>query len=317
LKKQTFSLLFVAALLVLFWFAFRRSSAELISRLSSFSFPLVGLGFLLNVLAFAPRAARLNLLLPRGEGVPFGRAWSVSGAGTFFLQVLPFRSGELATWAAIRSVLGATWARSGAVFALSKLLDTATVLLVGVAGAAWILLVRGISVLGTAAAAACVVGAVALVVLPAASGRLLAALAPRLPEGSRRRAFADELAAGLAVARREPARYAGAALAAFAFLGLHLAAIWTTARGLGLPLDLAALAVVLLASIATAAVLPSPAGTFGPYESGFAAAAAAAAGMPLAAGAVLGTLLHLLTTLAAGVVGFPFLLERLRENRGR
>ena len=70
----------------------------------------------------------------------------------------------------------------------------------------------------------------------------------------------------------------------------------------------------LFTSIATAAVLPSPAGTFGPYESGF-AAAAALDGIPLAGGAILGGCLHLLTTLAAGLTGLPFLLSRLRENR--
>ena len=141
-------------LLVLAAVAFKSSSADLFSRLSSANPWLVALGFLLNVLAFAPRALRLNLLLPRGESVPFGRAWSVSGATTLLLQVMPFRSGEIGTWAALRSVLGATWARSAAVFALVKLLDTATLLLAGVAGAAWLLVARGTPVLGAAAAAA-------------------------------------------------------------------------------------------------------------------------------------------------------------------
>ena len=316
LSKKIFSLACVAALVVLFALAFRHSSAEISSRLSSANPLLIALGFLLNLLAFVPRAVRLNLLLPRGEGVPCGRAWSVSGATTFLLQVMPFRSGEVASWASIRTVMGATWARSGAVFALSKLLDTATLLLTGVAGAAWLLFTRGTSVLGAAAAAVCVAGAAALVFLPTVSGHFVERLAPRFPEGSRRHAFADELALGLAVARRAPARYAGAAIAAFAFLGLHLAALGITAKGLGLPLHPAALAVALLASITTAAVVPSPAGTFGPYESGFAAAAAVGGGLPLATGAVLGGLLHLLTTLAAGAVGLPFLLGRLRENPG-
>ena len=197
-----------------------------------------------------------------------------------------------------------------------EVLDTATLLLAGVAGAAWLLLGRGTAVLGAATAAACVIGAAALVFLPAVSGHLVERLAPRLPEGSRRRAFADELALGLTVARRAPARYAGAALAAFAFLAFHLAALFVTAKGLGLPLHPATLAVALLASITTAAVIPSPAGTFGPYESGF-AAAAALDGLPLATGAVLGGLLHLLTTLAAGAVGIPFFVGRLRENPPR
>ena len=313
LSKKILSLSLVVALVALFAIAFRRSSADLFSRLSHANLWFVGLGFLLNVLAFAPRALRLNLLLPRGEQVPFGRAWSVSGATTFLLQVMPFRTGEVGTWASLRSVLDATWARSAAVFALAKVLDTATVILTGVAGAAWLLLSRGTSVLGAAAAAACVAGAGLLLVLPAVSGRLVAWLLPRLPEGGRRRAVAEEVLEGLAVARRAPARYLGAALAAFAFLALHLGALFMIAKGLGLPLHPATLAVVLLASITTAAVLPSPAGTFGPYESGF-AAAAALDGLPLATGAVLGGLLHLLTTLAAGAVGLSFFLERLREN---
>ena len=315
-SKKIFSFLFAAALVALAVVAFRRSSAELSSRLSSANLSLVALGCFLNVLAFAPRALRLNLLLPRGEEVPFGLAWSVSGATTFLLQVLPFRSGEVGTWASLRAVLGATWSRSAAVFALVKILDTATLLLAGVAGAAWLLLARGTTALGTAAAAACVAGAALLVVLPAVSGGLLARLLPRLPEGTRRRAIAEEVLEGLAVARRAPERYVGAALAAFAFLALHLAALFATASGLGLPLHPATLAVALLASVTTAAVIPSPAGTFGPYESGF-AAAAALDGIPLATGAILGGLLHLLTTIVAGAVGLPFFLWRLRENPSR
>ena len=48
------------------------------------------------------------------------------------------------------------------------------------------------------------------------------------------------------------------------------------------------------------------------------AAAVALDGIPLAGGAILGGCLHLLTTLAAGLTGLPFLLShlsRLRENR--
>jgi uncharacterized membrane protein YbhN (UPF0104 family) len=314
LSKKIFSLSLGAALLALFALAFRRSSADLFFRLSSASPSLVALGFLLNVLAFAPRALRLNLLLPHGEEVPFGRAWSVSGATTFLLQVMPFRTGEVGTWASLRAVLGATWARSAAVFALVKLLDTATLLLTGVAGAAWLLLDRGTPALGAAAAGACVGGAVVLLVLPAVSGRAVAWILPRLPAGGRRRAIAEEILEGLSVARRAPGRYVGAAVAAFAFLAVHLAALLVTAKGLGLPLHPATLALALLASITTAAVIPSPAGTFGPYESGF-AAAVALDGLPLATGAVLGGLLHLLTTLAAAAVGISFFVGRLRENR--
>jgi len=157
-------------------------------------------------------------------------------------------------------------------------------------------------------------GAGVLLALPLAGGRLLASVIPKLATGSRLQAVAREAAEGLSVARREPGSYVAAAGAAGAFLALHVPALWLTALGLGLPIHPAALLVALFTSIATAVVLPSPAGTFGPYESGF-AAAAALGGIPLAGGAVLGGCLHLLTTLAAGLTGLPFLAGRLGENR--
>jgi hypothetical protein len=301
-------------LVVLVAVAFRRSSATSFSHLASANLRLVALGFLLNILAFGVRAYRFNLLLPPADRIPVATAWSLSGATTFLLQVMPFRSGEIGSWASIKAALGASWARSGAVLALVKLLDTATLLLAGLAGAAWLLFTRGTHVLGVTVAALVLLGAAFLFALPLAGGRLLVSLVPRLPENSRRHAIAREVAEGLSVARRAPGSYAMAAAAAAAFLSLHIPALWLTARGLGLPIHPATLLVALFTSIATAAVLPSPAGTFGPYESGF-AAAAALDGLPLATGAVLGGLLHLLTTLAAGAVGLPFLLGRLRENR--
>jgi uncharacterized membrane protein YbhN (UPF0104 family) len=314
LSKKIFGAVLALALLALLAIAFRTSSAENFSRLSSANPWLVALGFLLNILAFGARAYRLNLLLPPADRIPVATAWSLSGATTFLLQVMPFRSGEIGSWASIRAALGASWARSGAVLALVKLLDTATLLLAGLAGAAWLLFTRGTNVLGVSVAALVLLGAAFLLALPLAGGRLLVSLVPRLPENSRRHAFAREVAEGLSVARRAPGDYAMATAAAAAFLAIHVPALWVTARGFGLPIHPATLLVALFASIATSAVLPSPVGTFGPYESGF-AAAAALDGLPLATGAVLGGLLHLLTTLAAGLTGLPFFLSRLRENR--
>jgi uncharacterized membrane protein YbhN (UPF0104 family) len=313
-NRKILGVVCATALLALFVVAFRNSSADLSSRLASANPWLVALGFLLNVLAFGARAFRFNLLLSRADRIPVATAWSLSGATTFLLQVMPFRSGEIGSWASIRGALGASWARSGAVLALVKLLDTATLLLAGLAGAAWLLFARGTHVLGIGVAVLVLLGAAFLLALPLAGGRLLVSLVPRLPENSRRHAFAREVAEGLSVARRAPGSYAMAAAAAAAFLAFHVPALWVTARGLGLSIHPATLLVALFTSIATAAVLPSPAGTFGPYESGF-AAAAALDGLPLATGAVLGGLLHLLTTLAAGLTGLPFLLSRLRENR--
>jgi hypothetical protein len=314
LSKKIFGALLSAALLALVVLAIMRSPAEMFSSLSDAQPLLLATGFLLNILAFGVRAVRLNLLLSPADRIPFATAWSLSGATTFLLQVMPFRSGEIASWASIRAALGASWARSAAVFALVKVLDTATLLLAGLAGAAWLLFARGTHVLGFTVAALVFLGTGMLLALPLAGGRLLASLVPRLPEGGRRQAIAREVAEGLSVARREPGSYALAAASAGAFLALHVPALWLTARGLGLPIHPATLAVALLTSIATAAVLPSPAGTFGPYESGF-AAALALDGISLAGGAILAGCLHLLTTLAAGLTGLPFLLSRLRENR--
>jgi uncharacterized membrane protein YbhN (UPF0104 family) len=314
LSKKIFGLALALALLALVVVAFRNSSADLASHLASANPWLVALGFLLNILAFGARAYRLNLLLPPTDRIPVATGWSLSGATTFLLQVMPFRSGEIGSWASIKSALGASWARSGAVLALVKLLDTATLLLAGLAGTAWLLFTRRTHVLGIGVAALVLLGAAFLLALPLAGGRLLVSLVPRLPENSRRHAIAREVVEGLSVARRAPGSYALAASAAAAFLALHVPALWLTARGLGLPIHPATLLVALFASIATAAILPSPAGTFGPFESGF-AAAAALDGLPLATGAVLGGLLHVLTTLAAGLTGLPFLLSRLRENR--
>jgi uncharacterized membrane protein YbhN (UPF0104 family) len=314
LSKKIFGAAIVLALLALLVVAFRKSSADLFLHLASANPWIVALGFLLNILAFGVRAFRFNLLLPPADRIPVATAWSLSGATTFLLQVMPFRSGEIGSWASIRAALGASWARSGAVLALVKLLDTATLLLAGLAGAAWLLFTHGTHVLGVGVAALVLLGAAFLLALPLAGGRLLVSLVPRLPENSRRHAIAREVADGLSVARRAPGSYAMATAAAAAFLALHVPALWLTARGLGLPIHPATLLVALFTSIATAAVLPSPAGTFGPYESGF-AAATALDGVPLATGAVLGGLLHLLTTLAAGAVGLPFFLGRLRENR--
>jgi uncharacterized membrane protein YbhN (UPF0104 family) len=314
LSKKIFGVACAVALLALLAVAFRKFSADIVPRLASANLWLVALGFLLNILAFGVRAFRFNFLLLPADRIPFATAWSLSGATTFLLQVMPFRSGEIASWASIRAALGASWARSAAVLALVKLLDTATLLLTGLAGAAWLLFARGTHVLGFTVAALVFLGTGLLLALPLAGGRLLASLVPRLPEGGRRKAIAREVAEGLSVARREPGSYALAAAAAGAFLALHVPALWLTARGLGLSIHPAALSVALFTSIATAAVLPSPAGTFGPYESGF-AAALALDGIPLAGGAILGGCLHLLTTLAAGLTGLPFLLSRLRENR--
>jgi len=263
--------------------------------------------------AFATRSVRLNLLLPRDERLPFLRGASLSAAATFLLQVIPFRGGEVASWAAYRKALGSGWARSGAVFALVKAVDSAALLLVGLAGAAVLGVRRGAPVLGALAAALVFLGAVSLVLAPRAAGTLLEKLADRFPVGSRRRRAAEETAGGLAIARTEPGRYALSIAASLAFLAGHLVALLLVCRGLGVSASLAGLAFASLTSITTAAVIPSPAGTFGPMESGF-AAGLLLDGVPLAPGLVAAALVHLVTTATAGLCGLPLLLGRTTDR---
>ena len=214
LSKKIFSISFATALLALVVLAIRRSPAEIFSSFRNAQPAFLVAGFLLNILAFGVRAFRFNLLLLPADRIPFATAWSLSGATTFLLQVMPFRSGEIASWASIRTALGASWARSAAVLALVKLLDTATLLLAGLAGAAWLLFARGTHALGFTVAGLVFLGTGLLLALPLAGGRLLASLVPRLPEGGRRQAIAREVAEGLSVARREPGSYALAAAGA-------------------------------------------------------------------------------------------------------
>lgn len=264
-------------------------------------------GALVYAAAFSARSFRLNLLLQPAERLPFLRGASLSAAATFLLQVIPFRGGEVASWAAYGKALGSGWARSGAVFALVKAVDTAALLLVGLAGAALLGLRRGAPALGGTAAALVLLGALALLLGPRLAGSLLRALARRLPDGSRRREAAAQLAEGLAIARTAPGRYALSVLASLAFLAGHLAALALILRGLGVPASVAGLAFASLTSVTTASVIPSPAGTFGPMESGF-AAGLLLDGVPLARGLVGATLLHLVTTATAGLCGLPFLV---------
>jgi uncharacterized membrane protein YbhN (UPF0104 family) len=271
-------------------------------------------GALVYAAAFSARSVRLNLLLPPAGRLPFLRGASLSAAATFLLQVIPFRGGEVASWAAYKRALGGGWARSGAVFALVKAVDTAALFLFGLAGAAVLGLRRGAPALGATAAGLVLAGALGLLLAPRLAGSLLGSLAARLPEGSKRRDAAAHLAEGLEIARTEPGRYALSAAASLAFLGGHLVALTLILRGLGLSASLAGLAFASLTSITTAAVIPSPAGTFGPMESGF-AAGLLLDGVPLAEGLLGAALLHLVTTATAGLCGLPFLARRRSAGR--
>ncbi len=290
-----------------------RAPADVLGRLARARPELLAAGIAVYALAFAARAARLNLLLPPADRVPFGRAWAASGATTFLLQVLPFRGGEVASWALYRRVLDTGWARAGAVFVLVKTLDSAAFLLAGLAGAAALAARSGVPVLGGATAAAFAAGTILLVLLPRLGVPLVEAAARRFPERPRLSRGLGELAVGLRVARESPRAYLLAFGGAVAFLAGHFAALALLFDALGLTPSLAVLAVASLTSVLSAAVLPSPAGTFGPMESGFAAGLALEA-IPLPLGAAAATAVHLLTTVACGLVGLPLLLRRGDER---
>lgn len=288
--------------------------ADVFDRLGKARPGLIAAGVVIYALGFAARAARLNLLLPPSDRIPFGRAWAVSGATTFLLQVLPFRGGEVASWALYRRVLGTGWARAGAVFVLVKTLDSAAFLLAGLAGAAALALRSGIPVLGGATAVAVAAGTILLVLMPRLGVPVVEAAARRFAARPRLARGLGELAEGLRVAREAPGAYLLAFAGAVAFLAGHFAALALLFAALGLTPSLPALAVASLASVLSAAVLPSPAGTFGPMESGF-AAGLALEGVPLALGATVTGAVHLLTTLACGVVGLPLLLRKESSKR--
>ena len=308
LRRAALTLLWLA-LLALVARHVAHAPAEVFGRLSEARPWLLLAGGAVYALGFAARALRLNLLLPPAGRIPFGRAWAVSGATTFLLQVLPFRGGEVASWALYRRVLGTGWARAGAVFVLVKTLDSAAFLLAGLAGAAALALRGGAPVLGGVTAVAVAAGVVLLVLLPRLGAPLAAWASRRLSARPRLARGLAELADGLRVAREEPRAYLLAFAGALAFLAGHFGALALLFAALGLSPSLAALAVASLASVLSAAVFPSPAGTFGPMEGGF-AAGLALEGVPLALGATATGAVHLVTTLACGVVGLPLLLRR-------
>ena len=62
--------------------------ADVLDRLGKARPGLIAAGVVIYALGFAARAARLNLLLPPADRIPFGRAWAVSGATTFLLSLI-------------------------------------------------------------------------------------------------------------------------------------------------------------------------------------------------------------------------------------
>jgi uncharacterized membrane protein YbhN (UPF0104 family) len=116
---------------------------------------------------------------------------------------------------------------------------------------------------------------------------------------------AMEAAEGLRVAREKPAAYALALCGSVAFLAGHLTMLWLVMKGLGVKASLAGLAFATLSSVLLTNV-PSPAGTFGPMETGF-AAALVLDGVTAGTGVAAAAAAHVLATAVAGLLGLPLL----------
>jgi uncharacterized membrane protein YbhN (UPF0104 family) len=97
------------------------------------------------------------------------------------------------------------------------------------------------------------------------------------------------------------------------YLVLHLAGIRMVLEALGFPISIALVAAATVASVTAATMLPSPAGTFGSSEAGF-ASALAAAGIPIATGFVLASAVHLAIVATSCFLALPLLPSLTRKK---
>lgn len=287
------------------------SRDDLRQRLAEARPGLLIAGLALCLSSFAARGLRLNLLLPAPERLPFPRAVSVSAAANFLYHVVPFRGGEPAALALYRASIGVGWLRAGAIYAMVRAVDAATLVLAGLLGGAVLSLRHGHPALGAVNALGAGATATFLLGLPLGGGRVLTWLGRRLPEGRPRQASL-EVASALAVAVARPGLYAGAISGALAFLAVSFAGTALMLRGLGATASLAGVAFASWAASLPGTFVPSPAGTFGTMEPGY-AAALAVDGLPVATAAVAMTVIHALTVAATGVLALPALLRARRR----
>jgi uncharacterized membrane protein YbhN (UPF0104 family) len=310
-SKKVLGGLCSVVLLALFVLAIRRAPPGSLEGLRhARALPILA-GFVVFFGSHAFRAARLNLLLPKNGRIPAARAFGLSGAAIFVVQVVPFRGGDAVSFGLVHRELGVSWSHSGGVFVIVKVIDTVSAVLVGLAGATVVLLRQREAGAPWAAGLFCVlVGALAL--FPQAGGALLAAVLARVRPASRLRPVLEEVGSGLEVARSDRRAYAAACGLSIGFLAAHIAALRLTMAGLGIDASLAGIAFATFAAILASAVLPSPAGTFGTAETGW-AMALALDGVTLGAGAVSGIAVHLVGTLAAGAAGL-FVLKRPKRE---
>jgi len=307
LASRALGLLVFAVLAGFAVLAVRRAPPETLPSLREARPLLLAAGAVAYGAGFFLRGVRLNLLLPPGERLSPARAGTLSASALFLVQVIPFRGGELATWAAYRAALEKGWIRSGAVLAVAKLVDSAVLILVGLAGGALVALRGRSATFGTTAALAFLAGAAALLLVPRFAGAGVLRLAGRFPEGSRRRRLVAEIGEALRVAHERPRDYMGSVAAAAGCSLVQIGAVWLMLVGLRVAASPGAVAFAVFSAALLSAAIPSPVGNFGPTESGF-TAALLLEGVPVPLGLVAAGILHLLSTATAGLVALPFLL---------
>ncbi len=272
------------------------------------STPEIVAGLALLASGFVARAYRLNFLVPAKERLTGARGVAIAATAAFFAHIVPFRGGEAVSWALFRKELDTSWSRSAGILLLVKTVDTAATWLAGLAGAAALLLESHIAVLGWVTALWVCAGIVILAVLPRTGSALIGRLAGRLSERRQLRRIALGVRDGLEAVKERPRDYFAAFLFSLAYQASVIAGVYWILAGLGWKTPLAVVSVAMFLS-ATSALLPSPAGTFGSTEAGF-AAGLTLAGIPLAEGVLAGTAAHVAVVLAAGLCALPILLPR-------
>jgi uncharacterized membrane protein YbhN (UPF0104 family) len=303
---------FSAFLAALFLFA-RHLPPEALARLSEARIVPLLSGFVLLAVAFPARAVRLNLLLPQQQRLSFIRGTMVSAAANVLYNTVPFRAGELVALALYRRETNGSWGQSTGLLVLIKAVDISTALAAGVTGALWLLAGTGTSIARSAALLFALAAAIALSLIPFLGHMVLGWVQPRLAPSSRLFRLARDLAEGLGIAQQRPAAYAASFVMGVLYLVLHLAGIRMVLEALGFPISIALVAAATVASVTAATMLPSPAGTFGSSEAGF-ASALAAAGIPIATGFVLASAVHLAIVATSCFLALPLLPSLTRKK---
>ncbi|MCK6680962.1 MAG: flippase-like domain-containing protein [Thermoanaerobaculia bacterium] len=300
---------FIAVLVPLF----RSLPRETVQKLSEADLGTLAAGLFFLGVAFLFRAIRLNQLLARDHRLSLLRATGVSAAANVLYNIVPFRLGELAALALYRRATGGSWGRSAGLTVLIKVVDISTALLAGVSGALWLFVAEQSAAARATPLLLALAGAAALALLPFAGLYILRRIARRLGIESRLARLVTELIQGLEIARAEPMAYLASFVAGVLYLGCHLGGAKLVLAALGFPIPIALVAAATVASVTAATAVPSPAGTFGSSEAGFAAVLAVTR-IPLATGFVLASAVHVAIVGTSALVALPILPCLLRKK---